>query len=108
MEERIFLNPSDGELYPESWYHRENIDLDCAIEAFEMANGICFNIQPECLERMDIQSLPVIELIAQFVGELARQSFELEDAEEAERCAVTASYVSKVMLKKLKQDLTEH
>lgn len=108
MSERIFLNPQDGELYPESWYHRENIDLDCVIEAFEMNGQLAFNIQPECLERMDFQNVHAIELIAMFAMELTHRALESEDPEEAELCAATASYVSKTMMKKLKQNLTEH
>lgn len=108
MNERIFLNPQDGELYPESWYHRQNIDLACAIEAFELNNGIAFDICPDNLERMDFQSVAVISLIADFAMNLTRRAMESDDSGEAEECAAVASYVSKVMMKKLKKDLTEH
>ena len=108
MSERIFLNPQDGELYPESWYHRENIDLACVIEAFETGGGIVFDIWPDNLERMNFQSVAVISLIAEFAMNLTRRAMESDDPEEAEECAATASYVSKVMMKKLKKDLTEH
>ena len=40
MSERMFLNPYDGEIYPESWYQRENIDLSCAIEAVLIHGGL--------------------------------------------------------------------
>ena len=108
MSERIFLNPRDGELYPESWYHHQNIDLDCAIEAFETGGGIVFDICPDNLERMDFQNVHVIELIAQFAQQLMVRSLESEDPEEVELCATTASFVSKTMLKKLRLGLTEH
>ena len=108
MNERIFLNPQDGELYPESWYHRQNIDLACAIEAFELNNGIAFDINPDNLERMDFQSVAVISLIAEFAMNLTHHALETDDPEEAEQCSAVASYVSKVMMKKLKKDLTEH
>ena len=34
MHERLCINPVDGELHPESWYHHQNIDLRCVIEAY--------------------------------------------------------------------------
>jgi hypothetical protein len=108
MNERIFLNPQDGELYLESWYHRQNIDLACVIEAFELNNGMAFDINPDNLKRMDFQSVAVISLIADFAMNLTRRAMESDVPEEAEQCAATASYVSKEMMKKLKKDLTEH
>lgn len=108
MNERVFLNPLDGEIHPESYYRRENIDLDCVIEAVSLNGAIAFDIVPDRLERMEFRSLDAIQLIAHFVAGLAEHASITDDPEEARELAETASYVSKVMMKKLKQDFTEH
>jgi methyl coenzyme M reductase subunit C len=99
--ERMFLNPMDGEIYPESHYHRENVDLSCVIEAHKMPDGIWFDIRPENIERMEFKDIAVIELIANFTSHLARHAIELEDPEEAAECASVAAYVSRIMMEKL-------
>jgi hypothetical protein len=107
--ERMFLNPMDGEIYPESHYHRENIDLRCVIEAIEMDDGIAFDIVPENLERMEFDDVMVISLIADFARVLAITAMESNDPEEAEQCASVATYVSRIMVGKLKlQELKMH
>jgi hypothetical protein len=103
MKEREFLNPADGGIYPESWYHRENIDLCCVIEAHQMPEGVAFEIKPENIPRMDFGDLQVITLIAEFTQHLVARSQEIEEdePEEAEECASIAAFVSRVMLEKL-------
>lgn len=101
MSEREFLNPKDGEIYPESWYHRENIDLSCAIEAHRVGEGIAFDIRPENIERMEFDDFHVIALIAQFAMALATRAAETDDPEEAEECGSIAAYVSRIMMEKL-------
>lgn len=101
MNERMFLNPYDGEIYPESWYHRENIDISCAIEAVLIHGGLAFDIKPENIERMEFKNINVIELIAQFTSHLAQHAMELDDPEEAAECASVAAYVSRIMMEKL-------
>lgn len=101
MSERHFLNPYDGEIYPESHYHRENIDLSCVIEAHELQDGIAFDIRPENIERMEFKDIAVIELIAKFASALAIQAMETDDPEEAEQCGSVAAYVSRIMMEKL-------
>lgn len=101
MNERMFLNPYDGEIYPESHYHRENIDLSCVIEAHEVAEGIAFDIRPENIERMEFKDIAVIELIANFTRTLAMHAMETDDPEEAEQCGSVAAYVSRIMMEKL-------
>jgi len=108
MSERVFLNPMDGELHPESYYHRENIDLDCVIEAVNLDGQLAFDIVPDRLERMEFKSIDAIQIIAHFVGGLAQTALNTDDPEEAQELAELATYVSKVMMKKLKQDFTEH
>ena len=101
MSERFFLNPKDGEIYPESWYHRENIDLNCAIEAFQTHGILRFDIRPENIERMEFEDIAVIEMIADFTRVLANAALEIDDPEEAEECASVAAFVSRIMLEKL-------
>ena len=109
MNERMFLNPYDGEIYPESWYHRENIDISCAIEAVLIHGGLAFDIKPENIERMEFKNINVIELIAQFTSHLAQHAMELDDPEEAAECASVAAYVSRIMMDKLSNaPMTKH
>jgi hypothetical protein len=107
--ERMFLNPVDGEIYPESWYHKENIDLSCAIEAVTIHGGLAFDIKPENIERMEFKDVNAIALIAEFTAHLARHAMELDDPEEAAECASVAAYVSRIMMEKLSgQKMARH
>lgn len=109
MNERMFVNPIDGEMHPESWYHKQNIDLRCVIEAYVVNGMVAFDIRPENIERMEFGDLRVIELIAHFTTALASQALEMEDPEEAAECASIAAYVSKVMMEKLEsRKMTTH
>ena len=109
MHERLFINPVDGELHPESWYHHQNIDLRCVIEAYIVEDKLAFDIRPENIERMEFRDLRVIEIIANFTTSLAFQAMKMEDPEEAARCASIAAYVSRVMMEKLEsRKITKH
>jgi hypothetical protein len=109
MHERLFINPVDGELHPESWYQHQNIDLRCVIEAYIVEDKLAFDIRPENIERMEFGDLRVIEMIAQFTSALAFQAMKMEDPEEAAECASIAAYVSKVMMMKLESGkITTH
>jgi len=101
MNTRFFLNPQDGEIYPESWYHQQNIDLACAIEAVTIEGGLAFDIVPENLERMEFYDIAVINLIADFAKTLAINAMESDNPEEAAECASVAAYVSRIMMDKL-------
>lgn len=101
MSERHFLNPYDGEIYPESHYHRENIDLSCVIEALQVGDSVVFDICPENIERMEFKDIFVIELIADFARTLAIYAMETDDPKEAEQCGSVAAYVSRIMMEKL-------
>jgi len=101
MNTRFFLNPQDGEIYPESWYHQQNIDLACAIEAVTIKGELVFDIVPENLERMEFSDVAVISLIADFARTLAIYAMETDDPEEAEQCGSTAAYVSRIMMEKM-------
>lgn len=104
MDERMFVNPVDGEMHPESWYRHENIDLDCVIEVVLMDGGLAFDIRPENLQRMEFRDFNIIQLIAHFTLALAQRASESEDPEEAEQCASVAAYVSKIMMGKLQNN----
>lgn len=101
MEERMFLNPVDGEMHSKSWYDQEGISLDQVIEVFDSDNGLIFDIIPENLEKMTFKDPQVLDMIASFVASLAAASTELEDAKEAEECASVAGYISRIMMEKL-------
>lgn len=101
MNERMFLYPLDGEIHPESFYIRENIDLCCVIEAHKMPDGIAFDINPENIEHMQFRDIAVIELIADFTKTLAVHAMETDDPEVAEHCGSIAAYVSRIMMEKL-------
>ena len=107
--ERMFLNPVDGEIYPESWYHKENIDLSCVIEALQMGDSVVFDICPENIERMEFKNIFAIELIADFARTLAIYAMETDDPKEAEKCGSVAAYVSRIMMEKLSgQKMARH
>ena len=91
--EKMYMDPYTGDIHPESYYRRENIDLDCVIEAHKMPDGIVFDINPENIERMEFKDIAVIELIANFTRTLALHAMETDDPEEAEHCGSVAAYI---------------
>lgn len=99
--ERMFVNPSDGEMHSESYYQREGISLDQVIEVFDRDGGLVFEIIPEHLEKMTFGDNQVLDMIASFVTELAVTSLQSDDPEEAEQCASVAGYISRIMMEKL-------
>ena len=99
--ERMFVNPTDGEMHSESYYQREGISLDQVIEVFDSDGGLIFDIIPENLEKMTFGDTPVLDMIGHFITTLAIKAAESDDAEEAQECASVAGYISRVMIEKL-------
>jgi hypothetical protein len=100
--ERMFINPVDGVMYPESHYRMENIDLDTVIEVMDVGSeGTGVHIDISKIERMDVQAEPVFRLFAEFVLGLAEQAANTDDLEEQQILMETAAYVSRVMMAKL-------
>lgn len=99
--ERMFVNPVDGEMYPEWWYAQKGISLDQVIEVSDSEDGLIFDIIPENLEKMTFGDTPVLDMIGHFITTLAIKAAESDDPEEAQECASVAGYVSRVMIEKL-------
>lgn len=106
--ERHFVDPATGELHPESYYRRENIDLATVIEFLQVEGGFGFDIRVENIERMDVQAPEVFAIFAQFTATLVERSMETDDDAEREELQSIAAYVSKVMLEKLGHERTAH
>lgn len=106
--ERQFLDPVTGELHPESYYRKENIDLDTVLEFFQLEDAFGFDIKIENIERMDVQAPEVFSIFANFTAMLVEKSMEVDSDEEREELQSIAAYVSKVMLEKLGNGHTAH
>lgn len=107
--ERMFINPVDGEIYTESHYRMENIDLDTVIEVMDVGpEGTGVHIDISKIERMDVRAEPVFRLFAEFVLGIAEQAANSEDPEEQQVLMETAAYVSRVMMKKLGNEPQMH
>ena len=105
--ERMFVDPATGDLHPESYYHRENIDLATVMEYIEVDGSFGFDIQVENIERMDIRAPEVFAIFAHFVSAILEQSMQADD-EERETLQGIAAYVSKVMMKKMGNEQSSH
>jgi hypothetical protein len=106
--ERRFVDPATGDLHPESYYHRQNIDLATVIEYLEFDNVFGFDIKIENIERMDVKAPEVFGIFATFCASLVERSFETEDDDEREELQSIAAYVTKVMLGKLGHVRSDH
>lgn len=106
--ERQFVDPATGDLHPESYYHRQNIDLATVIEYVEFGNVMGFDIKIENIERMDVKAPEVFSIFAHFCASLVERSFETDDDDEREELQSIAAYVTKVMLGKLGHVRSDH
>jgi len=105
---REFVDPATGELHPESWYHKRNIDLATVIECVVFDGAFGFDIKIENIERMDVKAPEVFGIFAAFCASLVERSAEIDDDDERDKLQSIAAYVSKVMLGKLGHVRTDH
>lgn len=108
MEERMFVDPVTGDMHPESWYHRENVDLATVIECHLIDGNLAFDVNLQNLNRLNVQAPEVFNMFAHFCAALVEESLQTEDDEEREHLQATAAYVSRVMMSKLGVVPTEH
>ncbi len=100
--ERMFVDPETGNIHPESYYHKKNIDLDTLIEAVSKGKqGTIFIVIPENVSRMKVRDMRVIELIKNFVGSLVERIEDTDDEEEAEVLKKAVNDISMGMMKNL-------
>ena len=87
--ERMFVDPETGDIHPESYYHKQNIDLATVIEAVLFDNELGFVIIPENVPRMKVRHNAVFELFKEFMMNLSVLFTNVDD--EQERVALLAS-----------------
>ena len=99
--ERLFIDPATGDINPESYYHKQNIDLATVIEAVDEEGGLGFIIIPENVGRMRVRSDVVFEIFRTFMLSLTEAMQQSEDEDEREHLRQTGHLVSINMLKNL-------
>jgi len=105
---REFVDPATGELHPESYYHKHNIDLATVIECVVCDGAFGFDIKIENIERMDVRAPEVFGIFAHFCASLVERSAKIDDDDERDKLQSIAAYVTKVMLEKLGHVRTDH
>ena len=103
MEERMFVDPDSGDMHPESYYHKENIDHATVIEAVLEGDHLGFIIIPEHVPRMRIRHQAVFELMKSFAFSIANRFVNSDDEEERESLHEVGIMLSVVMLKNVKE-----
>lgn len=101
--ERMFVDPETGDIHPESYYHKQNIDLATVIETVKDGDSLGFILIPENVPRMKVRSNAVFELIKEFILSLAAKFSDTEDEDEREELREVGYMISLAMLKNLEQ-----
>lgn len=101
--ERMFVDPETGDLHPESYYQRENIDLATVIEAVLFDNELGFVIIPENVPRMKVRHNAVFELFKEFMMNLSVQFTNADDEQEREALREAGSLVSLAMVRNIRE-----
>lgn len=101
--ERMFVDPETGDLHPESYYHKQNIDLATVIEAVHEGNALGFVIIPENVPRMKIRHDAVFELMKEFMMGLTHQFVSSKDPEEKAALKEVGVLISLAMVRNLQE-----
>jgi hypothetical protein len=108
MSDKMFIDPATGDMLPEGWYHKQNIDLATVIECVEVPGGLGFDIRLENIERMDVKTPKMFRIFAHFCATLIAQAMQEDDDKEREELQAIAAYISHVMMKKLGHETPTH
>ena len=101
--ERMFVDPETGDIHPESYYQRENIDLATVIEAIRHGDELGFVIIPENVPRMKVRHDAVFELFKEFMMNLSVQFTNADDEQEREALREAGSLVSLAMVRNIRE-----
>jgi hypothetical protein len=101
--ERMFVDPATGDIHPESYYHRENIDLATVIEAVREGDTLGFVIIPENIQRMKIRHDAVFELMKEFMINLTEKFLTADDDAEKESLREVGVMISLAMVRNLQE-----
>jgi len=101
--ERMFVDPETGDMHPESYFHRENIDLATVIEAVREGDTLGFVIIPENLPRMKIRHDAVFELFKEIMMGLTHQFVSSQDQEEKDSLREVGVMISLAMVRNLQE-----
>ena len=101
--ERMFIDPETGDIHPESYYHRENIDLATVIEAVRYGNELGFVIIPENVPRMKVRHNAIFELFKEFMMNLTIEFSKADDEEQKEALREAGTLVSRAMVRNIRE-----
>ena len=101
--ERMFVDPETGDMHPESYYHKQNIDLATVIEAVLDGDHLGFVIIPENVPRMKVRHDAIFELFKEFMMGLTHQFVNAEDEKEKESLREVGVLISLAMVRNLQE-----
>ena len=101
--ERMFVDPETGDIHPESYYQRENIDLATVIEAVLYGNELGFVIIPENVPRMKVRHNAIFELFKEFMMNLTTEFAKADDEEQKEALREAGTLVSLAMVRNIRE-----
>lgn len=101
--ERMFVDPETGDIHPESYYHKQNIDLATVIEAVLYGSELGFVIIPENVPRMKVRHDAVFELFKEFMMNLTVEFTKADNKEQREALREAGALVSHAMVRNLKE-----
>ena len=101
--ERMFVDPETGDIHPESYYQRENIDLATVIEAIRHGDELGFVIIPENVPRMKVRHDAIFELFKEFMTHLTIKFINAEDIVEKENLREAGVLISLAMVRNIRE-----
>lgn len=101
--ERMFVDPETGDIHPESYYHKQNIDLALVIEAIHEGDTLGFVIIPENVPRMKVRHDAVFELFKEFMLHLTQQFVNSENDAEKEALREVGVMISLAMVRNISE-----
>lgn len=101
--ERMFVDPETGDIHPESYYHKQNIDLATVIEAVREGDELGFVIIPENVPRMKVRHDAIFELFKEFMIGLTEKFLSSKDEQEMESIREVGVLISLAMVRNIKE-----
>lgn len=106
--ERMFLNPENGEIRPESHYLNENIDLDCLIEKIDSGDGTMGFIIPEAnIDRYRVRCDKVYMIFKVTTFKMLQDAVSSTDKEEIKRIRRVLVKIADAMLRNMREQEEE-
>lgn len=106
--ERLFLNPENGEVHPESHWVNENIDLACLIEKIEVDGEMGFVIHEGDIDRYRVRCDEVFAIFKMITFNMMKDIANTDDEEKIDLLRRGLVKIATAMLRNMKEQEEEN